>query len=70
MTPTTLESILTYARRAGMIVFIGTDGELKGYPKTSPAFAKVREMLTGINPEMKMHIIRTTTVSEDPCLSN
>lgn len=60
----TLETILTFARRAGMVVFIGTDGELKGYPKTSPAFAKVREMLAGINPEMKMHIIRTTNEGE------
>jgi hypothetical protein len=43
-----------------MLVFIGVDGELKGYPKTNPAFSRVREMLAGINPEMKMHIIRTT----------
>lgn len=70
MTSTTLESILTFARRQGMLVFIGADGELKGYPSTNPAFAKVREMLSGINPEMKMHIIRTTKVSEEPCLSS
>lgn len=60
LTYTTLEYILKYARRAGMLVFIGVDGELKGYPKTNPAFSRVREMLAGINPEMKMHIIRTT----------
>lgn len=61
---TNLETVLKYARRHGMIVFIGADGELKGYPKTSPAFQKVREMLVGIHPEMKMHIIRTTQEGE------
>jgi hypothetical protein len=58
LTPATLDSILTFARRAGMLVLIGTDGELKGYPKQNKAFQKVREMLTGCQAEMKMHIIR------------
>lgn len=68
MNAANLDTILQYARRHGMIVFIGLDGELKAYPKTSPAFAKVRDMLAGVHPEMKMHIIRTT--GEESCQSS
>jgi hypothetical protein len=60
LSPVSLESILSYARRHGLLVFIDSDGELKGYPKTSAVFQKVKHMLAGINPEMKMHLIRTT----------
>lgn len=62
-----LETILRYARRHGMVILIGLDGELKGYPKTSPVFSKVRDMLVDLHPEMKMHIIRTTREGENPC---
>jgi hypothetical protein len=69
LSPKNLETILAYARRRGMLVFIGVDGELKGYPKDNPAFSQVREMLAGLHTEMKMHIIRTQ--GEDPtCLSS
>jgi hypothetical protein len=60
----TLESILAYARRGGLLVFIDSNGELVGYPKTSKAFSRVKSMLEGVNPEMKMHIIRTTRGEE------
>lgn len=65
-----LQAILRYALRAGMVLFIDTDGELKGYPKNNPAFQKVRRMLDGIHPEMKMHIIRNIQGEENVCQFN
>lgn len=59
LTTRTLDSILSFARRGGLTLFIDSDGELKGYPKTSRVFAKVQEMLVGRHPEMKIHMIRT-----------
>jgi hypothetical protein len=70
LSPVSLDTILRYARRGGMLVFIDTDGKLKAYPKTSKVFRNVGHMTAGIEPQMKMHIIRTTLGEDNECQSS
>jgi len=60
MDGTLLAIIMNWARKAGMVLFIDTDGHLKIYPKSNKAWPRLEAMLFGKHPEMKMYIIRET----------
>jgi hypothetical protein len=56
----TLSAVCNWARRAGLVLFIDTDGALKIYPKKNPAWHQLEAMLFGRHTEMKMFLIRNT----------
>lgn len=61
---TTIELLLGWARKKGLIVFLDTDGTLKIYPKRNLAWKQLEAMLLGRHAEVKMFLIKTTLEGE------